>query len=214
MTLEQQVADLVTATTNLTSVVNTELNNVRQENATFKSSIVDAQGQGVFDGGIKIGRGLGQDISNLAVGRNVLTFNTLSPGTEIKNTGIGNGALFSNTTGIANTALGNVSLYSNTTGIENTAVGYNTLSGATTGSANTIVGSNSGGSLTTGYWNTGVGTQCLAALVGGFKNTATGMHALLSATTTSESVAVGFSISKILYNSKSKYFSWSKYPYE
>jgi len=38
MTLEQQVANLVTATTELTSVVNAELNSVRAENNSFKSS--------------------------------------------------------------------------------------------------------------------------------------------------------------------------------
>lgn len=38
MTLEQQVADLVSATTELTTVVNSELNKVRNENNSFKSS--------------------------------------------------------------------------------------------------------------------------------------------------------------------------------
>jgi len=39
MTLEQQVASLVSATTDLTSVVNTELNNVRTENTNFKNGL-------------------------------------------------------------------------------------------------------------------------------------------------------------------------------
>jgi hypothetical protein len=39
MTLEQQVADLVTATTDLTTVVNAELNKVRAENTTFKNGL-------------------------------------------------------------------------------------------------------------------------------------------------------------------------------
>lgn len=40
MTLEQQVANLVSATTDLTNVVNDELNNVRTENNTFKSQVL------------------------------------------------------------------------------------------------------------------------------------------------------------------------------
>jgi hypothetical protein len=39
MTLEQQVASLVTATTDLTTVVNAELNKVRTENTTFKNGL-------------------------------------------------------------------------------------------------------------------------------------------------------------------------------
>jgi hypothetical protein len=39
MTLEQQVASLVTATTDLTTVVNTELNKVRAENTAFKNGL-------------------------------------------------------------------------------------------------------------------------------------------------------------------------------
>lgn len=42
MTLEQQVANLVTATTDLTSVVNGELQSIRAENITFKQSTLDA----------------------------------------------------------------------------------------------------------------------------------------------------------------------------
>ena len=42
MTLEQQVANLVTETTALTSVVNSELNSVRSENNTFKQSTLSS----------------------------------------------------------------------------------------------------------------------------------------------------------------------------
>jgi hypothetical protein len=185
MTLEQQVASLVTATTDLTTVVNTELNNVRQENTNFKNGIVDSQGQGVFNG-IKIGRGAGNVFGNLAVGENALTSNS-----NIQNTAIGTDALKNNTTGYANTALGCSSLQNSISGIANTGLGFASLTGLTTGWWNTAIGTNTLTTLTTGTANVAVGMESCLGLNGSY-NVAIGMSTLRIANC-SESTAIGHS---------------------
>lgn len=184
MTLEQQVASLVTATTDLTTVVNTELNNVRQENTNFKNGIVDSQGQGVFNG-IKIGRGAGNVLSNLAVGGNALVSNT-----AYQNTAVGEGALQFNTSGFANTAVGCNALGSCTTGRGNIAIGL-ALTSLTTGNWNVSVGGLR--DLTTGGANVSLGQGSSNSLVTGDNNVAVGHNSLALANGIVNSVAVGFS---------------------
>ena len=57
----------------------------------------------------------------------------------LRNTAVGNEALFSSTTGNSNTAVGDRSLDANTTGAQNTA-GSETLSANTTGGYNVAIG--------------------------------------------------------------------------
>jgi len=186
MTLEQQVANLVTATTDLTSVVNTELNNVRQENTNFKGSIVDSQGQGLF-GGIKVGRGGGNNGTNTAVGNTTFIVNTTGGGnsafgyvslysntTGNFNSATGQGSLYSNTTGNDNSAFGQGSLYFNTTGGANSAFGHASIGGNTTGEGNSALGHFSLHSNTTGSFNSAFGRLSLSSLVNFFNCTGIG----------------------------------------
>ena len=117
------------------------------------------------------------------------------------NTGEGQNALFSLTTGVGNTAVGWYSLFSNTDGSFNTAVGagtllfntgdqntgegtQNTAIGTaallfnTTGSENTAIGEAALLNNTEGTYNTAVGTSALQSNVTGIANTANGRWAL------------------------------------
>jgi hypothetical protein len=73
------------------------------------------------------------------------------------NTGVGSGALGSNTTGFYSTALGEGALFSHTTGNSNTAVGTGSLYFTTTGIHNTAIGAGSLQNNVTGSSNTGLG---------------------------------------------------------
>ena len=120
----------------------------------------------------RIGVGLLQDTTNLAVGANALVA-TIAGG--IRNTAIGSGcgsnitsgtqntllgyAVGTNvTTGAGNCSIGYVSLNQNTVGNYNTAVGYGALE-KTTSSNNTAVGISALGNITTGSLNTAVGRE-------------------------------------------------------
>jgi len=183
MTLEQQVASLVTATTDLTTVVNTELNNVRQENTNFKNGIVDGQGQGVFNG-IKIGKGSGNVLNNLAVGSNALVSN----GGTGENTAIGFNALKSNVSGYKNTSIGSNSLGNNTSSIGIVAVGSNALDSLISGNWNIGVGCGAG--CVSGESNVAIGGFSLNKNSGHY-NTSLGHNALFSATNINSSTALG-----------------------
>ena len=120
----------------------------------------------------RIGVGLLQDTTNLAVGANALAA-TIASG--IRNTAIGSGcgssitsgtqntllgyAVGTNvTTGAGNCSIGYVSLNQNTVGNYNTAMGYGALEN-TTASNNTAVGLAALGNITTGALNTAVGRE-------------------------------------------------------
>ncbi|MGH9195002.1 MAG: hypothetical protein ACRD1T_04595, partial [Acidimicrobiia bacterium] len=90
----------------------------------------------IVKGGVLFLHDFGTD--NTFLGRNAGNL-TMTGGLGL-NTGIGVGALQSNTTGDANTASGAAALARNTTGQSNTASGYRALFGNTTGSANTASG--------------------------------------------------------------------------
>jgi hypothetical protein len=77
--------------------------------------------------------------------------------TGSQNIGIGDNALYNQTSGLANTAIGGQALYSNTTASNNTAVGYQALYANTTASQNTAVGYEAGLSNLTGTYNTYLG---------------------------------------------------------
>jgi Chaperone of endosialidase len=188
MTLEQQVTNLVTATTALTSVVNTELNNVRQENTNFKNGIVDSQGQGVFNG-VKIGRGPGNYETNLSV---------VAPGSNL-------------TTGQINTIIGSSVGGGITDGWHNTIIGCQTGNGYNGGS-NTIIGSHNYLLATSVVYSVSIGfnSQCFGEIsdgntsIGanslkhnkiGTQNTAVGQNALFGDLNIINSTGVGYSSS-------------------
>ena len=101
---------------------------------------------------VTVGRGSGNDLSNILVGYQSFAVNT----TGINNTAVGNQTLQVNTTGSNNTAVGDHALFSNETGHDNTAVGNLALGVNSTGYQNTAIGSNSGG-IGTGFNNTFLG---------------------------------------------------------
>ncbi len=78
--------------------------------------------------------------------------------TNNNNTGVGNVALYQNTSGQNNTALGYSAAGSNSTGSDNTTLGFGTLASNTSGSQNTVIGSGAGMS-TTGSGNIFIGYQ-------------------------------------------------------
>jgi hypothetical protein len=185
MTLEQQVTNLVTATTALTSVVNTELNNVRQENTNFKNGIVDSQGQGVFNG-VKIGRGTGNQASNLSIGSSDLMLTT-----GHTNTVIGSGAGKHITDGRHNTIVGGNTgnLYN---GSFNTIIGsYNYLQ-ATSVEYSVSIGFNSQSSGEISNGNTSIGANSLTHNKTGTQNTAIGQNALFWDLNIINSTGVGY----------------------
>jgi hypothetical protein len=120
--------------------------------------------------GVKIGRGLGNNDQNVAVGAGAL-----ASGTGTRNTAVGYGAMlqysgtsFDNntsvgyynmlglTTGGANTSMGGETMFAVGSGSNNTAIGNHTLMSATS-SGNTVLGANSGNTITTGSLNTMIG---------------------------------------------------------
>ncbi|WP_416441977.1 beta strand repeat-containing protein [Leeuwenhoekiella sp. A16] len=137
---------------------------------------------------IRIGRGIGNNGENTAVGSSAL-----GSGTGSRNSAFGNGAMRSYTgTGFDN----------------NTSVGYNNLPGLTTGSGNTSVGAESMMALITGTSNTSIGNQSLINTTGsgnvgvgkssgstissGSGNTIIGTGANVSTNDQNNSTAIGY----------------------
>jgi hypothetical protein len=154
---------------------------------------------------LTIGRGSGQKITNLALGRQSLWANSLG----VDNTALGNNtllfnqtgsyntasgyqALQSNTIGNNNTAYGAAALITNTSGNNNTADGINSLRRNTSGSNNTASGSNSLRSNTTGNLNTAIGEGSLFSNTEGNYNTASGFASLYINTLGYQNTAIGY----------------------
>ena len=94
---------------------------------------------------------------NTAVGSQALR--SFAPAAGVGgNTAIGQGAMFSTSSGFWNTALGDLALGSLTTGGSNTAVGRMALRAVVTGSSNTALGNNAGFNVT-GTGNTAIGAD-------------------------------------------------------
>jgi hypothetical protein len=122
---------------------------------------------------------------NTAVGAGTLALNNGD-----QNTGVGVGALFSNTTASQNTAQGAFALFSNTVGDVNTAIGVDALFSNTTGSGNTAIGVGALSSNSTGLFNTALGESALLSNTAD-ANTAIGISALIGNTTGVGNTAVG-----------------------
>ena len=110
--------------------------------------------------------------------------------TGIRNVGIGNGSLLTNTSGGYQTAIGYQALYSNTTSNENSALGYQASYSNTTGAENVAIGSSALYTNSTGASNVAVGRRALYASTGS-NNTAIGHGAGSSNTTDAGIVAIG-----------------------
>jgi Chaperone of endosialidase len=110
---------------------------------------------------------------------------------DTTNAALGNGSLFSNTSGWSNAAMGDSSLYANTTGAANTAMGRFTLYSNTTGHQNSATGNAALYSNTTGSYLTATGNGALYYNTTGINNTATGNGSLYKNTTGSSNTANG-----------------------
>jgi uncharacterized coiled-coil protein SlyX len=107
------------------------------------------------------------------VGAGALFTNTAS-----ENTAVGAGALFSNGTGGTNTAVGAFALFNHATGVENTAVGREALLNDTSSNDNTAVGMFALLNNVDGGSNTAIGVAALRDNVSGGDNCALGRGAL------------------------------------
>uniref|UniRef100_UPI0040479636 FISUMP domain-containing protein n=1 Tax=Algoriphagus sp. TaxID=1872435 RepID=UPI0040479636 len=146
---------------------------------------------GAFDlkaNGLTIGRGLGNEVSNSAIGNVALNSNTTGSG----NTATGYRALRNTTTGSNNTATGSEALSANTTGSDNTSFGRSALILNTTGSSNTATGQGALAVNTTGGSNTATGSRALESNTTGSRNTAIGESSMLKNTTGSFNTATGY----------------------
>ncbi|MDD2870499.1 MAG: hypothetical protein PHS49_00785 [Candidatus Gracilibacteria bacterium] len=107
------------------------------------------------------------------------------------NTGVGIGALFTNTGGTENTAFGSEALFSNTSGSANTALGILSLSSNTIGNENTGLGLGALYFNETGNSNTAIGFFALSESSSGSNNTIIGSEALSNSNHSSNNVIVG-----------------------
>ena len=198
--------------TNTTAIGNgakvTASNTIQLGNA----SVTDVKTSGNLTvNGITVGKGGGNQTSNIAFGTIALTSNTTGGSntaighrtlsSNLKggdNTAIGTNALRFNTgdfsllKGSYNTATGSSSLNSNTEGSYNTATGANALSLNTLGNRNTAIGYNALEKNTNSY-NTAIGSGALRNNTSGDNNTATGYDALTGNTTGVNNTAYGSS---------------------
>jgi hypothetical protein len=138
--------------------------------------------------GVTIGRGAGAIPTNTGVGNTALQSNT----TGNFNTANGANSLKFNTTGTENTGIGGQALLSNVDGSRNTSIGYRSLQSNTTGSANTANGADALYFNTTGSANTANGADALISNTTGIQNTAIGGRALQSNTVGSNNTAIGY----------------------
>jgi hypothetical protein len=131
--------------------------------------------------GMRVGRGPGNNIGNVAFGENALHINSITNGYQ--NSAIGYQTLRLNTEGYQNSAVGYQALNTNTTGNNNTAVGALAIKGLTANSNNTAIGFSAGNynnSTNVGDKNTFLGA--LTGLDGNYsESTAIGFNARITA---------------------------------
>jgi hypothetical protein len=137
--------------------------------------------------GLTVGRGLGANASNTAVGAGTLFVNTAG----VRNTAIGYASLVANLDGTDNTAVGYVSAYSNTSGIKNTSLGGFSLYNNTSGNSNSAVGHGALYATSIGFNNAAVGNASMQNNTSGNNNTAIGNNSLLINTVGNFNTAIG-----------------------
>ena len=123
---------------------------------------------------------------NTGVGAGALLSNTAT-----SNTAVGAGALISNTTGVSNTGLGTFALWANTEGSDNNAVGDSALFNNATGTFNNAHGRSALNANVDGFENNAMGDLALFNNTSGDTNTAVGDDALFSVTTGNSNTALG-----------------------
>jgi carbohydrate esterase-like sialic acid-specific acetylesterase len=107
---------------------------------TSPTKILDVNGDALING-LTVGRGSGNDVTNVVLGNTALSNNT--SGTH--NVALGYFALRSNTTAFGNIGIGSTALQDNTTACCNVAIGFQAGINST-GSGNVFLGTQAGGS--------------------------------------------------------------------
>ncbi|MFC1789720.1 right-handed parallel beta-helix repeat-containing protein [Patescibacteria group bacterium] len=133
---------------------------------------------------------------NTFLGKNAGNF-TMSTGTigvnrASYNTGIGQDALSSLTTGFYNTGIGYDALNSNTSGYQNTALGYHALENNTIGYNNVAVGTNALIDNTEGLDNIGIGYHAISQATSGNYNIGIGRNAGMNNQSGDANTIVGY----------------------
>jgi hypothetical protein len=137
--------------------------------------------------GITIGKGAGNQNTNIAFGNYALSSNTSGH----DNISLGSQSLFSNTTGNSNVAIGSLALNSNSTGGGNIAMGNSALSSNTTGAANIAMGNMVLGSNSTGNGNIALGSTNLYKNSIGYNNISIGSQNLFNNLSGNSNIALG-----------------------
>lgn len=147
--------------------------------------------------GVKIGRGLGNNGQNVAIGADAL-----ASGTGTRNTAVGYGAMrqYSGTSFDNNSSVGYFNMPSLTTGSGNTSVGAESMLNLLTGTSNTSIGNQSLISVT-GSNNVGVGKRSGQTITSGSQNTIVGTDADVSSATLNNATAVGYGAQATASNS-------------
>jgi hypothetical protein len=127
-------------------------------------------------------------LRNTGIGQQALASNTIGN----DNTAVGLQSLFANKNGTFNTAVGRWTLYTNDSGTNNTALGAQALLNNTKGSFNVSVGSQSMGFNTTGDFNSASGYGALYNNTTGQRNVAMGCGALYGGITNFGNVGIGW----------------------
>ena len=137
--------------------------------------------------GLKIGRGIGNNDQNTAIGAAAL-----GTGTGTRNTAVGYAALlnYSGTSFDNNTSVGYYNFPSLTTGQQNTSIGAEAMLHLTTGNHNTAIGAQTLLN-TTGNNNTAIGYRAGETLAAGSSNTLLGHGANVGSPTSDNATAIG-----------------------
>lgn len=138
--------------------------------------------------GLTVGKGLGNVLTNTAVGNFALSNNTIGA----YNTSVGYGALLFNTEGSANTAIGYESLKDNTTGSGSISLGYQALQNNTTGYNNIGFGSTVLNANTIGYDNVAIGESAGYSNISGYQNVFIGSQSDALGTNNINSIVIGY----------------------
>jgi hypothetical protein len=136
---------------------------------------------------VKIGRGIGNNDQNTAIGNGAL-----GTGTGTRNTAVGYAALlnYSGTSFDNNTSVGYYNFPSLTTGQQNTSIGAEAMLHLTTGNHNTAIGAQTLLN-TTGNNNTAIGYRAGETLAAGSSNTLLGHGANVGSPTSDNATAIG-----------------------
>ena len=147
--------------------------------------------------GVKVGRGVGNNEYNVAIGADAL-----ASGTGTRNTAVGYGAMrqYSGTSYDNNTSIGYLNMPSLASGNGNTSVGAESMLNLITGAQNTSIG-NQSLINTTGSENVGVGKSSGALNATGSQNTFIGTNSNASANNLSNATAIGYGATVAASNS-------------